>query len=85
MGLRSFLSFLFRRSVGEDDDAGVEGVCAHEFQDRLLDAFPERPPPAPQHHGEDHEPVLVDEVVLHQGVNEFAAAEDEDILAVSLL
>jgi len=65
--------------VGEDDDASVEGVSAHEFQNGLLDAVAEKPLPAPQHDGEDHQPVLVDEAEAHQLVHETAAAEDRDV------
>jgi hypothetical protein len=40
---------------------------------------------APQHHGEHHDPVLVDEVVLDEGVQEVGAAVEHDVASGLLL
>jgi hypothetical protein len=42
---------------------------------------PEELGAAPQHQREDHEPVLVDEVGLSEGVEELGAAEQQDVAA----
>jgi hypothetical protein len=39
----------------------------------------EQPLPRTQYHREDHQPVLVDEVVLHQRLHELRAAGDEEV------
>ena len=41
--------------------------------------------PAAEDDREDHQPVLVHEVVLHQRLDELAAAVDQDVAAVGLL
>jgi hypothetical protein len=41
--------------------------------------------PAPQNDREDHESVLIDEVMLHQRVDEVGTAVDQDVPTVLLL
>ncbi len=37
--------------------------------------------PAPHDNGENYDLILIDQVVLHQGVNKSATAENQDLLA----
>src|SRR5215210_1611528 len=75
-----------RRLVGQNDDAvRADRFRVHEPQGFHLFRVPEETLPTPHNDGKDHQAVLVYEVVLHQRAHEVGAAEDEDVLAVSLL
>src|SRR5207237_8474412 len=79
---------LRRRSgpVGEDDDAvRADGFRGGEVQRLRLTRVLEEALAGAQNDREDHQAVLVDEVVLHQGPDELGAAVDEDFALAALL
>ena len=53
------LRFLFRRPLGEVDDARVERLGAHEFQTFRIFPVLEEALPTTKDHGMNHEPELV--------------------------
>lgn len=66
--------------VGVHRDPGVERLRVDQLQRGLLRGIVgEEPPAAAEDDGEDHQPVLVDEIVLeerlHQGADGHAAAK----------
>lgn len=65
--------------VGVHDDARVEHLRVGQREHGLLPSLGEEPPPTPEHDRKDHQSVLVDQVVLHQGVHEGPAAGDEEV------
>src|SRR5215217_1963412 len=79
------LTLLSCRMISENDDSRTERLRIDELQRRLVDPDPEETFPASYNNRKDHEPVLVDEVVLHQRVHKIAAAEDQDVLTGLLL
>ncbi len=50
--------------------------CIHQFQHLRIDPFIEEALAAAQDNGVEHEAILVDETVLHQGVDELAATSE---------
>src|SRR5215211_4867810 len=64
-----------RQPAGEVEDARTEDFRAHQFQDLRIDRVLEEPLAFAHDYGEDHEPVLVDEVVPHKRVDEVGAAK----------
>ena len=60
-----FLRFLACRLVGERDDARAEGMRGGRLEGRGGPVL-EEPLPVPKDDGVDHEPELVDQVVLDQ-------------------
>jgi hypothetical protein len=83
--MRLSLRFAYRRPVGEDNDARTQRLRICEPQNFRIAFVLEEPFSAAYDDGKDHEPILVDQVVLHQRVHEIAAAEDQDVLAGLLL
>src|SRR5215210_3574647 len=78
--------FLFRRPVGEDEDAvRTDRLRVHEPHGPRLSHVLEEAFAWPDDDREDHQAVLVDEIVLHERPCQFPAAEDQDVLAVLLL
>src|SRR5215218_3588619 len=53
-----------RRPVGEVEDARAKGLRVHKLQRLLIAPFLKEALPAAQDNGMDHEPKLVEEVVL---------------------
>ncbi len=70
-----------RRLVGEIENARAEGLRVDELQRLLIAPFLKQTLSAPHDDGMNHEPELVEEVVLKQRPDEGAAAEDRDVLA----
>src|SRR5829696_9354573 len=68
------------RPVSENYDARVERLRVHKFQKGGVESIPEETFPTSQDDGKNHDPVLVDEAILHQRVHEICAAEDQDVL-----
>src|SRR5829696_5653021 len=58
------------RPVSENYDARVERLRVHKFQKGGVESIPEETFPTSQDDGKDHDPVLVDEAILHQHVPE---------------
>src|SRR6266540_669406 len=74
------------RLVGLDDDAvRADRLRLHQAQGGRLASLLEQALPTAQDDGEDHQPVLVDQVVLHQRADELGAAGHQDVAAVPLL
>ncbi len=71
--------------VGKDNNARTEHLCIYQLQNPLLAPVSEETLSAPQDNGVNHEPVLVDEVMLHQRADKVSTASDQDILARLLL
>src|SRR5215211_8535841 len=74
-----------RWPVGEVEDTRAKSLRVHKLQLLLIAPFLKEALPAAQDNGMDHEPKLVEEVVLKQRPDEGAAADDRDVLARLLL
>src|SRR5215217_8838520 len=74
-----------RRLVGEIDNARAEGLRVEELQRLLIAPVLKQTLSAPHDYGMDHEPKLVEEVVLKQRPDQGRAAGYRDILARLLL
>jgi hypothetical protein len=72
------------RRVDEDYDPVTDGLRVDEPQPLLVGRFAEDAPSGPQDDRVDHQPQLVDGVVLNQGLNGQRAAVDHD-LGIQLL
>src|SRR5580765_5199908 len=68
------------RFVGHQDDTGAKRLCLSEPQRRLAVTV-EEPLALPKHDRKDQQRVLVNQVVLTQGLDQFAAAQYRDVLA----
>jgi hypothetical protein len=62
----SLMALALRRLVREVEDARAEGPQIHELQSLLIAPSLEEALPASHYNGMDHEPELVEEVVLNQ-------------------
>lgn len=71
--------------VGKDNNARTECLCIYQFQNLLLTPVSEETLSAPQDNRVNHEPVLVDEVMLHQRADKVSTASEQDILTRLLL
>src|SRR6266511_4088856 len=67
------------RPVRQDNDVGRGCLEVEERQLEGLVAFVEQPPAAAEHDWVNHQPVLVDQAVVHQGLREIAAPDDLQI------
>jgi hypothetical protein len=64
-------------SVGEEDHPRVERSCTREREIRRVGPISEQVLPASQNHRVDQEPVLVDEAMRRQRVDQVGTAVDE--------
>jgi hypothetical protein len=69
----------------ENNGARSKRTSFDKFQLFHIAPVPKQALPAPQNNGMDHRPVLVDEVVVHQGMHQRATAGDQDVLTRLLL
>src|SRR5215210_2363196 len=79
--LLSEYALLSRWCVGENYGARIESLRPDELQGFRVATLVEETFSASHDDREDHQPVFVDEVVLHQGVHEVTATEDQDVFA----
>ena len=73
------------RPVDEDGHAVADDLRVDEPQRLLVARLAEEALAASEHDGEDHQPELVDEVVLDQRLHEPGAAVDDDVAVLLLL
>jgi hypothetical protein len=71
--------------VGEHDDVCAGCLGVRQGQRRPVAGFPEQALSAREHEWIQHEPKAVDQAVPHEGVDQPAAAVDQQILAGLLL
>src|SRR4029077_1393228 len=68
---------------GRFEDEDLHAVANHlgvgEPQSLLVARLAEEPLPAPEHDRVDHQPELVDQIVLDQRLHELSAARDENV------
>src|SRR5215467_8523437 len=76
---------LFGGRVAQDHHTRAECLGAGELQLGILPSLGEQALPAADHEGVDPDPVLVDQVVFHQGLHERGTAVHLDVLARLLL
>ena len=74
-----------RRLVGEIENARAEDLRVDELQRLLIATVLKETLPAAHDDGMDHEPELVEEVVLQQRPDQGRAAGDRDVLTGLLL
>src|SRR5919204_2085199 len=67
------------RLVDEDGDAVADDLRVDEAQALLVARVAEEPLPIPEHDREDHQPELVDEVVLEERLHEPGTPVDDDV------
>src|SRR5918996_5887786 len=78
-------SSVLDRSVGREDRARGRYLALDEPQRPECAVFKEDAFPAAKDDGVDHQPELVDQVVLDQGPNQLRAPDDQQIVAILLL
>jgi hypothetical protein len=66
------------RLVGEERKV-IDGLVADQAHELLAAGLAEQAPAGPEHDRVDHQPQLVDEVVLEQHVHELEAGGDDDV------
>jgi hypothetical protein len=71
--------------VGEEGDAVTDGPGADEAHGFLVAGLAEEALAGPEHDRVDHQPELVDEVVLYQRAPEKEAGVDDDVPVQLLL
>ena len=65
--------------VGEEGEAVTDGPGVEEANGFLVAGLVEEALASPEHDRVDHQPQLVDQVVLHQRVHELTAGVDDDV------
>ena len=73
------------RPVGEHGDSGLEGPGVDQLQVGDVGRVAEQPLATSQHHGNHHEPVLVDQVMVDERVEQIGAAKEQDVGARRLV
>src|SRR5918995_1897110 len=70
---------LLRAWLADEDEGLARRLRVHEPQRGRVAGLAEEALAGPDDRGEDHQPVPVDEVVLHQRLPELDAAVDQDV------
>ena len=72
---------LARRLVLQDDDSGAERLRVGQSQRFVGNAVTKRMTPFSNDHRVEHQPILIDQIVWHQRLNEASASIDQKIAA----
>ncbi len=71
--------------IGENNDPIPGSLCLYEFEHLHLHPVSKEILSVPHHHRRDHDPVLIDEVKLREGVDKIATANHYGIPITLLL